>query len=1316
MKIRSGPATIVMMASVLGAMNGAGQVGREPSLVTGKPLGEMAVAGRLAVDLHAAFMLSREYGTERALNWFNCGYAGGGGGGGTEVGGTFGFFGFQVVLAERALRYPLAVEVEDVPALRFDGDDFLKGNFGADEALLKSGGMAVELWFRTSGNPEGTALMGWQSLDGRERSATIGIPDAMDDSTGWRHLVVNASGGRETWWVDGRKLTEQARSLRPEPGHVMVLGGASSLAPAFRGDLAAVRVHDQAMTEDEIRHNTKGGVMLGTEMHDWWATEPDRWWIQDSRHFRHAIDQAEMAKWSERELADFYKRLPEMFELAELCYHVYSERLAMRTSAVSVKPEQRGDGIKYRTPIQATNGSWMGFDGSFGWACQGAGFINPHELVHGFQAMTGGMAGNHWETHANFPQTYLGIYQTVPVVAMEGPSVPSNGRTYYHDRGFLEHLAQTPEYGPMFISKLWYDGPTAEMKNPFPWTVFEKINPHPERTLAREYTRGVMRNVTMDFTNFREFKPGTDYRDGVEAAESLYQRLAREQAAWPQRALLRGRTVLRPLPHEPGWWRVPKSQAPQQLGYNICPLAFTPGTVVAEIEGYTNSRRGGDWHAGFVGVGTDGRPRYGEVTKAGDKIIFETGADLAELYLVVCATPKRMMDIEMTGDLRSFEQEPFPWKVRLAGCEPREPLLEKDPPGEGASHPNGGGSVAAGSSVAATAWVGPDARVMGNSRVEGRARIEDHAVVLDSVVRDDAVISGHALVMGGSTVSGKARVRDHAVIKDETTVTDDARVLEHAVVATRKTAGGHVTIKGVSSVYGGNQRGTAIIDGWYAKGNDINKGKWFTWSWGAGKNPGEEDVDYAGLYADYSFNASHDWMARDDHGLTWGYIHGKPRWVKRVDELAAGDGDQAMVFDGKSVFIELPGDVADFSGASYTIQFRLDASPQRWAILSFPGDGEDGMTLKQRDDGKMEFSITAAGRTESLVADAPPPGKWIEVRVIWDAPLALLQIDGVTVARSTNMTLSPRDVGAEHGFVGRGAGDRWFSGEIGRFTVHSIPLVDETPPAPDPAAFELAPCFVSPATLLMIAKEGADPLGGVEYCFEEEGRRWSSGWVSERVMKLENRELSRPLLYRVRMRDRNGNMTAWSQAVRAAGHPVGAEVHRVGGNRMAVIEAEEPLRVVASADGTSVWQEESHEPGYVGRGFMAVPDQGRVNDPFRADGARLDYALRFEQAGTYYLWVRASGNNDGGQHLHAGLGLDPGNWGVRMRTGFGGFKWTRFPAFKIGATGDHLLSLWMAEDGAAIDRMIVTGDEAFTPSPESRQADGSLTGTGPFVR
>ena len=51
-------------------------------------IGRLAVAGRLSIDLHAEFMLSRSYGTERALNWYNCGYSGGGAGGAKTLGGN----------------------------------------------------------------------------------------------------------------------------------------------------------------------------------------------------------------------------------------------------------------------------------------------------------------------------------------------------------------------------------------------------------------------------------------------------------------------------------------------------------------------------------------------------------------------------------------------------------------------------------------------------------------------------------------------------------------------------------------------------------------------------------------------------------------------------------------------------------------------------------------------------------------------------------------------------------------------------------------------------------------------------------------------------------------------------------------------------------------------------------------------------------------------------------------------------------------------------------------------------------------------------
>lgn len=1284
---------------------------REISLVTGQPMGELAVAGRLSVDLHAEFMLSREYGSERALHWYSCGYSGGGAGG-SSVGGSFGDFGFQVPFAQRALRYPLAVESDGVPSVQFDGDDFLLGNIPIEAAMLSSGKMTLEIWFQNDASASGSILLAWQSKDGSQSSGAVAVPASPAPAGKWRHLVITCDGEVETHWFDGVKSQPTARRSFPLPGHVMVLGGESSHLPSFKGRIAAVRLHDAVLAEIEIARNFRGGVMLGTEIHDWWATEPDRWWIQDSEFFRHAVDKKEMAAWPEQERAAFEKRLPEMFELAELCYHVYSQRLAMRASVVSVKPEQRGDGIKYRIPIQATQGSWMGFDGSFGWACQGAGFINPHELVHGWQAMTGGMAGNYWETHANFPQTYLGIYQTVPVIAMESPAFPSSGRTYYHDRGVFEHLAQTPEYGPMFISKLWYDGPTPENGSPYPWITFQRINPYPERTLAREFTRAVMRNVTWDYKIFKEFKPGVRHRDGVEATESLYQRVALEQAGGPQQSLLRGRTVLEASPDGPGWWRVPKAQAPQQLGHNICPLVFQPGPVTAHLRGFRDEQRGGDWHAGFVGVGKNGLPVYGPVFRAGETGTFEAGTELKELYLVVCATPEKILDIPMTGDFRSFEQEPFPWQVLLTGCSPKEPLLDKTPLGDGKPHPNGGGFVASTATVEPTVWIGPDARVLGNSRVSGQARIEDHAVVLDSTVTDSAVVSGYALVMGGSTVSGFAKVRGHAVIKDASTLTDDARLLEHAVLATGKTCGGGVTVKGVSSVYGGNQRGTAILDGWYAKGNEIDKGKWFTWSWGMGKNPGEEDVEFAGLYADYTFDRPHGWMARDDHGATWGYAGAHTILAPRGSRTSSESADLALVFDGRASGVELPGDLADLRRATYTIEFTWDGKASGTRVLDFTGPGGT-MALTPSLDDKMVFAITDGQNRQTLAAPAPRPGEWVKVRVVLDAPDALLQINGKTVATSNRMTLRPDSTRAPRGYLGASAPNKAFGGAISRFTVHSIPLVDKSPPTPNPAGFELAPSFVSPGSLLMIATAGTDPLGGVEYFFEEEGSRWNSGWTTDRVRKLDDRDSSRPLHYRVRMRDRNGNQTAWSKPARSGGHPSGARVFPVGRETMAVIEAEDALRHVPSADGASVWREENQPGGALGRGFMMVPDHGRLNDPFRTDGARLDYALRFANPGAHFLWVRASGNNDGGQFIHAGIGLDPGNWGIKAKTGFGRFTWTRLPAFPITRAGDHLLSLWMCEDGAMIDRIIVTADESFVPSPESREADGCLPGPGP---
>ena len=361
---------------------------KEVSLVTTQAIGELAVAGRLSIDLHAEFMVSRTYEHDTVLNWYNCGYSGGGGKDGavTQSGGDFGNFGCDVPYSEREMKYPHAVTVGKVPAVRFDGNNILKGNFAVETNSAGAGKMAVEIWLRAENPAPGQVILGWQSRDGAQTSAPVVYPAKCAGSDKWRHIVVNCTPDREDWYVDGQKVSSGARATVINPGHIMVLGGASAGTPSFKGDLAAVRLHDQAMTAEEIAHNFQGGVMLGTEMHSWWRTEPDKWLVLESPHFRHCVDKEEMKTWTAQRYNDFTNRVPGMFNLSELIYHTYSERLAMRSSVVSVQPQERGDGIKYKIPIQPSQGSWMGWDGHFGYACQGEGFINPHELAHDLAA------------------------------------------------------------------------------------------------------------------------------------------------------------------------------------------------------------------------------------------------------------------------------------------------------------------------------------------------------------------------------------------------------------------------------------------------------------------------------------------------------------------------------------------------------------------------------------------------------------------------------------------------------------------------------------------------------------------------------------------------------------------------------------------------------------------------------------------------------------------------------------------------------------------------------------------------------------------
>ena len=77
---------------------------------------------------------------------------------------------------------------------------------------------------------------------------------------------------------------------------------------------------------------------------------------------------------------------------------------------------------------------------------------------------------------------------------------------------------------------------------------------------------------------------------------------------------------------------------------------------------------------------------------------------------------------------------------------------------EGASHPNGGGFVAATATVDKTAFVGPQAAVCGQAKVFGNARVSGNARVFGhAVVGDNAVVGGESRVGGKARVYGESR-------------------------------------------------------------------------------------------------------------------------------------------------------------------------------------------------------------------------------------------------------------------------------------------------------------------------------------------------------------------------------------------------------------------------------------------------------------------------------------------------------------------------------------------------------------------------------
>ena len=102
----------------------------------------------------------------------------------------------------------------------------------------------------------------------------------------------------------------------------------------------------------------------------------------------------------------------------------------------------------------------------------------------------------------------------------------------------------------------------------------------------------------------------------------------------------------------------------------------------------------------------------------------------------------------------------------------------------------------------------------------------------------------------------------------------------------------------------------------------------------------------------------------------------------------------------------------------------------------------------------------------------------------------------------------------------------------------------------------------------------------------------------------------------------------------------------------------------------------------------------------------LDYRVYFATSGTFTVWVRGSGDSDaGGASDSINLGLDGvvafrenGQWPQAAGYAWGSTPTPTGATFTVPTSGAHIINVWMREDGFVFDKLVLSGNPAYTPA------------------
>jgi len=468
-------------------------------------VGQSESGGLLAIDNHAMFMLARD-DKQVVQNWCNSG----------TFKWSFGFFGCD---GPRSVYPHFKSDLHGSPALEFKGDDrlrmILEPGFGYTlPASISDGTLSVELWVINPSVEINELLVRFEDQQG---CALTCRQFALRGSPRWQHLVAVSDGSNLTFYRNGKRVGSQAGALTFSAKAVINLG-----AESLTGAIAALRVHTEAMNTSDITHNFRGGPELGTYLfYAMSAEEPDHaYWgdpsqcdalsWHESEHFR--------SMWKEEDNPrpddDIGTRIKnKQLKDLETVYTYLNEKTGKHLPFVSNNEEMRGDGRKYKWLVgNGYGGSWMGSSPlGLGYGITYAGHVNPHEYVHGTDAhQMGNITGQWWEAHANFQVAWLGTPQVNPVTncPKHAHVYPTTGGNYYHSYLIWDHLVETPEFGGIYVTRLWNRGPKAgygDEHTVFPPKGMAEMDPSPDTPFGQEWVKMAARNITWDYPSHPEY-------------------------------------------------------------------------------------------------------------------------------------------------------------------------------------------------------------------------------------------------------------------------------------------------------------------------------------------------------------------------------------------------------------------------------------------------------------------------------------------------------------------------------------------------------------------------------------------------------------------------------------------------------------------------------------------------------------------------------------------------------------------------------------------------------------------------------------------